>query len=82
MSESIGTSQSSPESIKSRLNDPLEVGRYVTVQRSDGKLDSGFKITFIHNDGNVVVQKEIEGEEVVSKKISIKKLEELNPPRL
>ncbi len=77
----LGSLLSSQELIKPRLNDPLKVGDYVRVQRSDGKLEDGFIITFFNKErGEFVVQKE-KGENVTVKRISIKELEKSNPSK-
>lgn len=68
--------------VQPRTEDPLEAGRYVTVRRSSGDLESGFKIIFFDKKKGVfVVEKSIGGGKVAGKEVPLKELEELNPPR-
>jgi len=82
MSNSMEAFQKSPEPIKPRSNDPLLEGRKVTVRRSSGLVEDGFTITFVDMEiGKYVVQKNQDESRVISKKVPIRELEELNPPR-
>ncbi|MBI2627329.1 hypothetical protein HYW72_00170 [Candidatus Nomurabacteria bacterium] len=76
--------ENSQESIKPRPNNPLKVGDYVKVRRSErsgGGLEDGFIITFFDEVKKEFVVQKAEGENVTVKKISIRELEELNPPK-
>ena len=76
----------SREPVKPRLDDPLEVERSVNVQRSSGKIEGGWTISAFTNDPEVgvvaVVQKPsgLGVDQVLTKRIPLKKLEALNPP--
>ena len=81
----ISSPDSSKQSIKPRLDDPLKVGREIIVKRSEesgGALEGDFKITAFIDDGKtVVVQKRLPGEKVLVKEVPLRELEKLNPPR-
>lgn len=85
MSNSMEDSQSSldlQKQIKPRSNDPLLEGRKVRVRRSNSQLEDGFTITFFDQEiGKYVVQKNLAENKAVSKKVLIRELEALNPPK-
>lgn len=62
---------------------PFKIGDTVVVQRSNGTLEEGFRVTAFNSDGTVSVQKKIPGtENITGKRIPLSELESLNPPRL
>ncbi len=68
------------KAINERINDPLREGRMVTVKRTDGTLEKGWKITGFEGDGQLVVVQKAKDGQTIQKKIAIEKMEELNPP--
>ena len=70
------------ESIKPRIEDPLEIGRKVTVRRGNGQLEDGYEIVGFLEGGKIVcVRKKIADERVKGDNIPLKELEQLNPPQ-